>query len=157
MHNKQLNLDGHISQSDIFEEMFKTHKMNGLLIANTDIVRLMDTSLETGYSQIVPAAITNKETFYSNAKVADESLFDQLQRYILSLIEQAGLQMITGDISLNPYEYKNKRACTFCSFKSVCQFDPILPENNFKQLQEMKDDDILEAMQQHEQKEGGSW
>lgn len=61
--------------------------------------------------------------------------------------------MISGDISLNPYEYKARNACTFCSFKSVCQFDPILPENNFKQLKEMKEDEILNKIQQNEREE----
>lgn len=153
MHNNQLNLDSHLADSDLFDKLFSSHKMNGLLIENTEIVRLMDTSLESGYSQIIPAAITRKDTFYSNAKVADQSIFDQLQQYIFSLIERAGFDMISGDISLNPYEYKARNACTFCSFKSVCQFDPILPENNFKQLKEMKEDEILNKIQQNEREE----
>lgn len=154
VHNNQLSLDNQMAENDIFEEMFKQHKMNGLLIENTDIVRLMDTSLESGYSQIVPAAITKKDTFYSNvASVADESTFEKLQRYIYTLMEQAGIRMISGDVVLNPFEYKNKKACTFCPFKSVCQFDPLLPENNFKQLQELKDDEILQHIDLAEQKE----
>lgn len=155
MHNKQLSLDNEIADSDLFDKMFREHKMNGLLIADTDVVRLMDTSLESGHSQIVPAAITKSDTFYSNSdKVVEQSVFDQLQQYIYTLMKQAGIQMTSGDISLNPFEYKNKKACTFCAFKSVCQFDPILPENNYNQLKDMKNEDILKQIELNENEEG---
>src|SRR5699024_292987 len=126
VHNKELGMDDRLPDSDIMNRHFREHKMNGLLIADTEVVQLMDTSLESGHSQIVPAAITKTGKFYSNVRnVAEQTVFEQLQSHIFNLIQQAGIQITSGDIQLNPYEYKNRNACTFCSFKSVCQFDPI--------------------------------
>ncbi len=56
---------------------------------------------------------------------------------------KAGIDITTGEIDLNPFQHKQQNACTFCPFKSVCQFDPIIETNTFKKIPDIKDDDIL--------------
>ena len=40
----------------------------------------------------------------------------------------------------------NKAACTFCNFKSVCQFDESLEDNQFRSLKDMKDSEAMEKI-----------
>ena len=63
---------------------------------------------------------------------------------------RAGIQMTTGDIELNPYAYKNRSACTFCPFDSVCQFDPALKDHNYRRLVDMDEKEILKKLQEGE-------
>ena len=58
-------------------------------------------------------------------------------------MRNAGLDMTSGGVDLNPYQHKEQIACTFCPFHSVCQFDPELRENNYRKLKEIKEQDIL--------------
>jgi len=51
---------------------------------------------------------------------------------------------------LNPYQRKQKIACTYCPFLSVCQFDTTLETNNFRRLSEMKEDEVLEKITKKE-------
>src|SRR5699024_7173373 len=55
VHEPLLSINSRIPEEEIEEEIFKKYKQEGLLLNNTDIVRMMDKTLEFGYSQIVPA------------------------------------------------------------------------------------------------------
>src|SRR5699024_11428952 len=57
VHNAMLSDQQKPSEDDIGEALFKKYKMNGLLLSDEDIVRMMDTSLTSGSSSIVPAGM----------------------------------------------------------------------------------------------------
>lgn len=57
---------------------------------------------------------------------------------------QAGISITSGEIKLNPFEYGQRKACTFCPFTSVCQFDPEIQDNTFRRLQKMSEKNIIE-------------
>jgi ATP-dependent helicase/nuclease subunit B len=38
--------------------------------------------------------------------------------------------------------------CTFCEYKSVCQFDESLAENQYRILKSEKNDDVLKRMRE---------
>lgn len=150
VHNPLIDQKGRISEEKIDEEIFKKYKMQGLVLADESVARNMDTSLETGHSQVVPVALSKKGTFYSSSKVAAKETFSQLQDHIHKLMQQAGLDITSGGVHLNPYEYQERNACTFCPFRSVCQFDSGLAENQFRKLQDMKDEQVLKKLLEKE-------
>ncbi|HEY4601892.1 MAG TPA: helicase-exonuclease AddAB subunit AddB [Cerasibacillus sp.] len=143
VHNPMISGKPHLNEQALEKEIFKQYKMKGLLIADEGVVQLMDTSLESGTSQIIPAGLKKNGGFYSHSKVADQETFSILQEHIHQLMRSAGLDMTGGNIELNPFKYKNRDACTYCPFKSVCQFDPLTETNAFHKLSDMKDDEVL--------------
>lgn len=155
VHDAMLQEAEKISDDAIVDKIFKQYKMSGLVAADETIARLMDTSLDTGRSDIVPVGFKKDGSFYSDSNLADETTFGGLKRHIDRLIRQAGLQLTSGEIELNPYEDAKGNACRFCSFKSVCQFDPILAENNFRRLAKLKEKEALEKILEANESEGG--
>lgn len=143
VHDAMLSEDNRLADDEIEHKLFKEYKMDGLVRAQEEIARLIDTTVDTGHSDIAPFALKKDGGFYSSSKVADEQTFTMLQNHMHRLIERAGLDITSGRVDLNPYENRNGIACTFCDFKSVCQFDPILAENNFRRLPPLKEDDIF--------------
>lgn len=154
VHNAMLSENDYLSEEKIAEELFKQYKMQGMLISDEEIVRLMDTTLDSGTSQIVPAGIRQNGEFYRNSKVASSETFSSLQSHINNLVQKAGIAITSGKVELNPFAHKQQNACTFCPFRSVCQFDPTLDEHEYRQLIQMKDDEILEKLHKEE---GTSW
>ncbi|WP_087973330.1 helicase-exonuclease AddAB subunit AddB [Oceanobacillus rekensis] len=154
VHNPMISGKGKMGDDEIAEEIFKKYKMQGLLLSNEEIVKMMDTSLETGISQIVPAGIKKNGGFNSFSKVADNQTFNNLQNHIHQLMTNAGIDMTNGGVHLNPYQHKQNIACTFCPFHSVCQFDPVLEENNYRKLTDMKEDEILGKLREEEDNDG---
>ncbi|WP_339228811.1 helicase-exonuclease AddAB subunit AddB [Oceanobacillus sp. FSL K6-2867] len=143
VHNPMISSKQKINDDQISEEIFKKYKMQGLLLSDEEIVKMMDKSLESGSSQIVPAGIKKNGGFYGYSKIADQETFSSLQHHIHQLMRNAGIDMTSGGVDLNPYQHKEQIACTFCPFHSVCQFDPELRENNYRKLKEIKEQDIL--------------
>ncbi|MEI3607838.1 helicase-exonuclease AddAB subunit AddB [Pseudogracilibacillus sp. SE30717A] len=148
VHNAMLSKDDKLDEDQIINEIFKRYKMTGLITSERDVARLMDTTIETGRSDIVPIGFKRDGDFYAGSKVADDETFSLLRQHIHRLIRQAGINITSGKIELNPFESKDGTACRFCSFKSVCQFDPILKENNYRKLIPMKDEQVLEKMEE---------
>ncbi|NBJ69179.1 MULTISPECIES: helicase-exonuclease AddAB subunit AddB [Clostridia] len=151
VHNPMIVEKDKLDDATIEKELFKKYKMQGLLLADEDIAKLMDVALESGTSQIIPAAIKKNGGFYSYSRIADEQTFKSLQQHVHHLMVQAGMDMTHGGIHLNPYYYKQQVACTHCPFQSVCQFDPTIPTNNYRKLTDMKQDEILKQIRKKEE------
>ncbi len=151
VHNPMVSGKLKMADDEIEKEIFKKYKMQGLLLSDEQIVKMMDTSLESGTSQVIPAGMKKNGDFYSSSKVADNETFSSLQQHIHHLMMQAGIDMTSGGVHLNPFQHKQSTACTHCPFLSVCQFDPILEENNYRKLTDLKDDEILERLRHKEE------
>ncbi|MDX8045754.1 helicase-exonuclease AddAB subunit AddB [Gracilibacillus sp. S3-1-1] len=151
VHNPMVSASDFLAEDKIEQEIFKKFKMKGLLVDQEDVVRMMDTSLESGRSNIIPAGFSKSGSFYKGSQVAEREIFDELHRYIHQLMENAGLAITEGKVDLNPYQQQQLTACTFCEFRSVCQFDPTLAENNYRKLKEMKDEEVIEAIKRGEE------
>ncbi|SEB09949.1 DNA helicase/exodeoxyribonuclease V, subunit B [Thalassobacillus cyri] len=150
VHNPMISGKQKIDDKKIEDEILKKFKMQGLLLENQQIVQMMDTSLEKGTSNMVPAGLTANGGFYKSSKTADLDMFERLQGYIRDVMVQAGTMITNGEVKLNPYQHGQQAACTYCPFRSVCQFDPTLEENSFRKLQDMKDEEVLERIAKQE-------
>ncbi|SFD37457.1 DNA helicase/exodeoxyribonuclease V, subunit B [Lentibacillus persicus] len=151
VHNPMLSDAMNLSDNEIEKKLFKKYKMQGLLLSDQELIRQMDTSLESGVSDIIPAGLKKDGDFRKGSRIADQETFRSLQNHIHHLMMQAGLDMTSGGVHLNPYQHKQQTACTFCSFRSVCQFDPTLEENNYRKLTDMKDEEILDMLRHKEE------
>ncbi len=67
-----------------------------------------------------------------------------MTKHVRRTFQEAGEQITDGRVSIEPYKMKNKTPCTYCAFKSVCQFDESLEENEYRPLKAEKDKTILE-------------
>ncbi|WP_028988273.1 helicase-exonuclease AddAB subunit AddB [Thermicanus aegyptius] len=129
VHHPLLLLPMGAEQARIDKEMTKRFKMRGLLLADQQVIQLMDTRLIQGTSEILPVGRKKDGSFYNSSRVAGKEQFAALRAHVRSLIRQAALEMTEGKVAISPYQYKKKRACTYCLYQSVCQFDNRLEEN----------------------------
>jgi ATP-dependent helicase/nuclease subunit B len=146
VHDPMINSKTIMSDEKIEEEIFKRFKMKGLLLGDEEAVRLMDQTLETGYSNVVSAALKKDGSFYSNLNIASEQDFGHIKNHVRSVFKEIGTNITNGVIDIAPYKMNDKTPCTFCSFKTVCQFDQSLEENNYRPLVKEKNDVVLEKI-----------
>ncbi len=139
---------------DIEDEIFKKFKMQGMLLENESVARMMDTSLESGMSKIIPAGLKKDGAFRAGSQTADQDTFHALQQHTRFLMEQAGLDITNGGVHLNPYRHHDRSACTFCDFKAVCQFDASLAGNKYRAIKDMKDEDVLNSIKKEVEQHG---
>jgi ATP-dependent helicase/nuclease subunit B len=146
VHNPMIKTNGMAPENIIEEEIFKSFKMKGLLLGEEESVKLMDQTLESGHSRIVSAALKKNGGFQANSSVASEEEFTQLRTYVRKTFEEIGMKISEGETSIAPYKLKNQTPCTFCSFKSFCQFDTSLDENEYRVLSNIPKNEVIASM-----------
>ena len=150
VHNPILNTKKMLTIDEIEKEIMKKFKMNGLMLSDQNVIRLMDQTLESGDSQIIAAGIKNDGDLTKRSKVASLHEFTDLRDYVRNLYQNTGNAIIDGHVDIAPYKLKNKTACTFCSFKSVCHFDEAIETNQYRILAPQSNEDIFNIIRKEE-------
>ncbi|HET7521983.1 MAG TPA: helicase-exonuclease AddAB subunit AddB, partial [Bacillales bacterium] len=146
VHNPMLQSRQAMTIDEIEQKLFKQYKMQGLIRADEETVRLMDRTLDGGHSDIIPVALKKNGGFYNHSSVASPEQFSEIRRYVRGVIQNIGTRLTDGVIDISPYKLKDTTPCTHCSFKPVCQFDPSVETNEYRWLRQEKDDVILKKM-----------
>ncbi|WP_075617287.1 helicase-exonuclease AddAB subunit AddB [Paenisporosarcina indica] len=148
VHNPMLKLNQELSEMDIAEEIFKKYKMRGLLIDDTDVLSEMDTHIQ-GFSKVIPVRINvNGSLSKASSKVVSPQDMSNLRTFVRHKHQQAGDGMLAGDTRVLPYQKKNKTACDYCSFRSVCQFDPTDPDQKYRKLAVETAEEVTKRIQE---------
>lgn len=82
----------------------------------------------------------------SRSMVADSDQMKQLCQFGLEKAADLGKEMLSGNIAINPYEYKKTNSCEYCEFKSICGFDSRLEGFGYRRLQKMKPEEMWEIL-----------
>lgn len=146
VHNPLIRADKMLSPEELEDRIFKDFKMKGLVLGDKEVIQMMDQSLEDTDSNIIPAGFKKDGTLKKASKIASPNEFSLLQQHVRQIHQEAGDKMVSGDIGITPYKLKDKKPCTFCSYKSICQFDQSLEENDYRNLQAKKSEDILNLL-----------
>ena len=132
---KSKNLD----DEKIKEEIQKKFRMNGLVLANVEVIKMMDTSLNEGASNIVPVALKKDgEINESKSNSIKEEEFERLQEKVRETIKQIGNEILSGKIDIKPYNYNKHTGCDYCEYKSICNFNPNLKNNTYNYIRKTK-------------------
>ncbi|MRX73528.1 helicase-exonuclease AddAB subunit AddB [Bacillus lacus] len=153
VHDPLINTKSWISEDMVEEEIFKKFKMKGLLLGDEEALRLMDTTLESGQSSIVSAGLKKDGSFRSDSQIASEADFSLLRNHVRKQFKQIGTDITDGVIDVAPYKIKDKVPCTFCEFKSVCQFDVSLEENQYRVLKPETNEEVLKRLKEEAEKD----
>lgn len=129
-------------------EMLKQYKMKGLLLRDKEVITEMDHELKEGStSLLVPARLSTKGEFIaSGSRIATGDDFDVLRKFVRKSFSDGGSNIVEGITDINPFKYKNKVPCDMCDYRSVCQFDSTLSENQYRILPKLKGEEALEKM-----------
>lgn len=146
VHNPVINSAKLLSMDEIEQEILKRFKMNGLMLGEQNVIRLMDQTLEDGDSNIISAGIKKDGNLSKRSKVASKQEFNSLRSFVRGKYVQTGNDIISGVVDIAPYKLKNKVPCTFCSFKAVCQFDQSIEHNEYRSLPSRKKEDVLASI-----------
>lgn len=141
--------DRNMSNEEIEQEIKKQFKMQGLILADVNVVRMMDKKLEKGASNIVPAYIDSTDSLsYTRSSAVTKEQFNNLQKYTNKIIKQIAKEILSGNIDIKPsYNTKNKKTpCEYCKYKSICNFDPNC--NSYYYIQNKDKEEILEEIKE---------
>ncbi|MED3572442.1 helicase-exonuclease AddAB subunit AddB [Cytobacillus praedii] len=143
VHNPMISTSKMLTLEDIEQEIFKKFKMNGLLLGDENVIKLMDQTLDKGDSPIISAGFNKDGSISKRSKIASKQEFDYLRKFVRSKYTETGNRITSGQVDIAPYKMKEKTPCTFCSYKSVCQFDESLESNEYRLLIPHQKDELI--------------
>lgn len=143
-----------LEREEITKKINGLLKMPGWVLAEPEVVRLLDRTID-GYSEFLKIALKKDESFYSTSlpyvKTPEE--FALLLTHVEKKLVETACNIMAGDIEINPYALDKRTPCGFCQYSGVCQFDSLLPENEYRRLAKPEDGVIIEKIAE-EQEEG---
>ncbi|MGI5912697.1 MAG: helicase-exonuclease AddAB subunit AddB [Syntrophomonadaceae bacterium] len=126
----------------IEQKLNKELKLKGLVLKDLNVVQNMDRQINSS-SEIIPVGLKQDNTFNSNSSVISEEDFSYLLRHIDYLLKKVCYEMFGGKVKIEPYKVNNQTACDYCSYRSICLFDPYLSDNSYRNLQPLKDTEAI--------------
>lgn len=143
-----------VEDGEIQQRLLRELKMNGLVLADRDLVGKLDSGL-AGSSDLVPVGIKKDGTFTAYSSALDNNDFGLLLKLLRRRLVSAAADILAGAKDINPYRKGNHRACRFCPYKPVCRFDPLLPGNSYRVLKPEKDAAVLERIRREAEVNAG--
>lgn len=142
-----LNSERSLAEEQIKEELQKQFKMKGLILADVNVVKKMDTNLVSGNSNIVPAYINKEGEVSDKASTLNRKQFENLQNYMEKILKQISTEILEGNIKIEPYyQVQNRKTpCEYCIYKSICQFNQVT-KNDYRYISNNSKEYVLEQM-----------
>jgi ATP-dependent helicase/nuclease subunit B len=126
------------------KEIRKKLKMKGLVLKDARLVKKIDKNIN-GYSEIIPVALNKNDEFY-NSSVLNEESFSGLLEHVNDLIKEICSEIISGNIEIEPIKNDNKKACEYCLYKSICQFDTLFKDNDYKYYKKINNKELISKL-----------
>ncbi len=150
--NPTIGTDKNLTDEEVEEKIRQEFKMKGLILADVNIIKKMDTNIENepkGISKIIPATIKKDgEISDRGTSAVTKEQFNYLQKYMEKIIKQISEEILQGNIEVKPYYNAStkKTPCEYCKYKSICRFDENTKNNEYKYISKLNKEAVLEMI-----------
>jgi len=127
---------------EVEKEIAKKLKMKGVVLDDIKIIHQMDSEIQ-GYSDIIPVALTRDGNLMKNSSVLKEEDFLALIEHVEGLTKEIGQEIMRGKVRIEPVNKGQQKACDYCLYRSICQFDKLFADNNYKNIRHLKDEEVI--------------
>jgi len=145
---------------DLEDALLKAEQYQGLLLDDPDLLTNLDTLFAdpdfSGSSLLYRGLRRTKKgaiTSYGKMLVNPGEL-RLLLNHTERLIKRAATEIFDGHVDLAPFRQQSKTALQYSPYKSIMQFDPLLKENNYRDLMALKKDDVMARIKAEQEQEG---
>ena len=142
-----INSSKGLNEEEIEDKIRNEFKMKGLILADVNVAKMMDKTIDKGNSKIIPVYIDKDGNISkSRSSTLTEEEFTKLQKKIRKIIKEITKEILSGNINIKPiYDKKTKiDACRYCEFKSICGFDN--NTNCYKYIENKTKEELLNSI-----------
>lgn len=140
------------SQQDIIEALEKKLLMPGWIVADKELVQLIDSTLsEPGAnSRFIYAKIKKGGELKADAAhLKQPRELELLLEYVERLLQNTGRDILSGRIAPVPYKNKNGHTtCEYCNYRAICGFDAQLEGFGYRHVLKQADEEFMQNIEQ---------
>ena len=135
------------TEEELEQDIRRQFKMNGMVLADVEVVKMMDKTLDKGYSQMIPVYMDKYGKLSpSLSNTLNKEQFEMLQKYTTKIIKELSKQILEGNIEIKPYysQAKKRATCEYCEYKGICNFNP--KQQEYFQIPKLEKQVILDNL-----------
>jgi ATP-dependent helicase/nuclease subunit B len=142
------NYDASAGEDEIRRKILKDLSASGIISSDRNVISHLDRSLDedSTKSDILPVQLKKDGTPYKNAGCIDPEAFGSLTGFVSRKVREIGTEILDGEASVSPVEYKGESPCTYCPYAEVCGFDRRVPGYEVRTLPAMKQDEAMQLI-----------
>ena len=116
---QKVHSDIPLSDEMLQDEIKKSLRMPGWLLADEAVVKMVDES-----AKFIRVKIKTNGGFDATCKnsIKSKEEYDVLLKYIEWMLKDTGEKIMAGEINIRPYK-GSETACKYCNYQAVCRFD----------------------------------
>ncbi|MBT9717847.1 PD-(D/E)XK nuclease family protein [Enterococcus durans] len=145
--------------NEVEKDTLKKFSYDGVFVDDPGLLEVLDHSLEAKENSLIYPVKKNAKDEYQKGSFSKDKFYteEELQLFMAhnrANMRLAGDKITSGEIKLNPaYKDKERIACQFCPFRSVCTFDVMLKENNYHRLEKLNKEEALRRILKRSEEE----
>ncbi len=135
------------SQKDIISALEKKLLMPGWVVADPELVQLIDSTLSQpgSSSHFIQVGLKKDGGLKANAALLRQPReLELLLEYVEGLLQRTGRDILAGRIAPTPYRNREKRiTCEYCSYRAICGFDIQLEGFGYRRVLQQGDKEFM--------------
>jgi len=133
------------TEEDIEAALNDAFRLQGLTLSEAEVVRASERNMQ-GASAVLGGVKAAGEGAYTGS-VCSRAEMDALVELARRKSEETLRHMLDGEMSASPAaRKKNREACKYCSYRSICRFDRKTPGCNVRQFKGIKQKEFFELI-----------
>lgn len=133
-------------EEQVERELLSKLKMNGLVNSASEVIALLDSSMEKR-SDVIPVSYNKDGSLTKNSSAVNTRQFEAVTAYVRNTIRRMGAEILNGNTEIAPYRKGAETGCDYCEFREVCGFDEKSAGYEYRRLQEVDSGEILQRME----------
>ena len=146
-----LSANKNLTNEELEQELKKRYKMKGIILDDIKVIKMMDTKLDSGFSDLIPVYLDKDgNVSQKRSSTISKENFENLQKQVIKTVKDISNQILNGDISLKPYYDKNKKTpCEYCQYHSICNFNTKNKGNSYFYIPNLSNEEIFEKIKEN--------
>lgn len=139
-------LDGPLDASKAHDDVLKVYRAEGYMAADDAVIAAMDADLPRRQSMLFKEVYKQDGSLLKTAKVWTAKEWSNVLEAVQARIKKLAADIKTGKVPVRPYlRQRADRACNFCSYNSICQFEHGLHATHYRVLRSRRFDELFDA------------
>ncbi len=137
--------DASMSVEEVTHLLREKLRGNGVVNLDEAVLKRLDGECE-GKSDVIPIKYNKDGSLASESQVMSEEEMQLISGFVTRKMAGFGKEILDGKITVNPYEKGQEKACTYCPFQGVCDFDCNTEGFAYRKLKALKQDEVMEKI-----------
>ncbi len=136
-----------MTPEEVNEKLVERLRTTGVINDSEEVVFRLDTQLDQK-SDVIPVEKKKDGSFSARSSIMSSEELRVVSSYVNKKVKEIGREILDGRIDVSPYTMGTREACTFCSYKKVCGFDPMIKGYAKRELSDIGKDEVMQVIKE---------